>query len=137
MRQICAFFLVVCIFSCKGLSSSIDMDNEKQVRSALIGKWESTYMETFAGRMEVPKEIVSVITYEANGTYDARRKGGVIATTGNWSYDPKAHRLNDSSEGMPHYERVVSLTEKELVLTSYTFSNDKIVDSTIETYKKL
>lgn len=113
------------------------MDNEKQVCSVLIGKWESTYLETTAGRMKVPKEMVAVITYEANGTYDARTKGGVIANTGNWSYDPKAHRFNNTTKGMSYYQRVVSLTEKELVLTNYTFSNDQIVDSTIETYRKL
>lgn len=113
------------------------MDDEKQVRSALIGKWESTYLETTAGRMEVPKEMVTVIAYEANGTYDSRTKGGVIANTGNWSYDPKAHRFNNSTKGMPYYQRAVSLTEKELILTNYTFSNDQIVDSAIETYTKL
>jgi hypothetical protein len=137
MRQISVFFLAACIFSCKGSSSSISMDNEKLVRSALIGKWESAYLETSASRMEVPKEMVAVITYEANGTYNARKKGGVIANTGNWSYNPKTHRLNNSSKGVAYDQRIVSLTDKELVLTNYTFSNDQIVDSTIETYKKL
>src|SRR5215212_3972755 len=113
MRQLSAFFLVVYIFSCKGSSSSIDMDNEKQVRRALLGKWESTYLETRAGRMQVPKETVAVITYEANGTYDARAKGGVIANTGNWSYDPKSRRFNNSTQGISYYQKVVSLTEKE------------------------
>jgi len=137
MRRLSAFFFVACIFSYKGSSSSIGLEDEKEVRSALTGKWESTYLETSAGRMEVPKEMVAVITYEANGTYDARNRGGVIANTGNWSYNPKTHQLNNSAKGGAFNQRIVSLTDKELVITNYIFSNDQIVDSTIETYKKL
>lgn len=137
MKQISAFLLLACIVSCKGSSSPINLDKEKQVHSALIGKWESIYMETTAGRMEVPKETVAVITYKANGTYETRRKGGVIANKGNWSYDPKAHRFNNTLNGEPYYQGVASLTEQELVLINYIFSNDQIVDSTIETFRKL
>lgn len=137
MRQLSAFFLAAFIFSCKGSSSTISLDREREVRSALAGKWESTYLETSASRMEVPKEMVTVINYEANGTYDARKKGGMIANTGNWSYNPKTHQLNNSSKGAAFSQRIVSLTDKELVITNYTVSNDQVVDSTIETYKKL
>jgi hypothetical protein len=137
MRQISFIFLVAGIFSCKGSSSSISMDNEKDVRKALVGKWESTYMETSGGRLQVPDERKIVVTFEESGVYDARFKGGVIANSGNWSYNPRSQQLNKTSRGVTYGQRILSLTDKDLLLNDYTFLNDKVVDSAVETYKKL
>ena len=135
MRPIAPLLLFVSFCSCT--EPSLNMNNEKQVHAALRGRWESTHLETGAGRMEVPKEMVAVITYEESGSYDARKKNGVIATTGKWTYHPKTHRLNINLDAGVVDQRIVKLTNQELIITNYTYSNDKVVDSLIETYRKL
>lgn len=58
MRPIAPLLLFVCFCSCT--EPSLNMYNEKQVRDVLHGRWESTHLEKGAGRMEVPKEMVSL-----------------------------------------------------------------------------
>ena len=140
MKPRLLIFLVIIQFvhtGCKQSSDPINLQNEEEARHALAHTWETEYMETGSIRNKVPENMVAHFILNKNGTYISGVKNGVIKEEGRWSYDAKTKMLNISSVNGNSSSRILKLTGKELISSSYMTMDGEIIDSTIVTYKKL
>jgi hypothetical protein len=136
MRIFLFFFVFAIICSCSNSSSAVNLEDEQEVCNALIGSWETTHLETSNSRIEVPKEVISIVSYAADGSFETKKKDGIMTTTGKWSYDPMTHNINKSTKDYSYGVRIVRLTGRKLNLAGYTKINDQVVDSNISTFRK-
>ena len=127
--------LLLIYSSCK--NANPDLQNEKEVRKALANKWQSAYIETMGNRGKVPDAQIEVITINENGTFSAGAKDGIVKQNGKWNYDPKKQMIYMGVGDQQGPSKINKLTDKELIITGYILSNDKIMDSIVMTYNKL
>jgi hypothetical protein len=133
-------FLLSTLFvyaACTNSSGTIDLQNEKEVRNALTDKWEAEYMETRGSRIKIPESQVTQIDLQESGTYTVGVKEGIIKQNGEWGYNSKSHMLNMGKGSENWSLRILKLTGKELILSGYMTSNGVIMDSIVQTYKRL
>jgi hypothetical protein len=136
MRVLSFLFILVFIqSSCN--NSHINLQNEKEVRKAISGKWQSTYIETMGNRGKVPDAQIQVVSFNENGTFSAGAKDGMIKHNGKWNYDRNSHILYMGEGDEKGPAKILKLTDKELIDAEYIIMNDKIVDSIVMTYNKL
>ena len=123
--------------ACNHSSTNIDLQNEKEVRSALATRWEVEYMETRGNRIKVPESMVTHLALNDNGTFTTGVKNGVIKQEGKWIYDAQTQMLIMSRGTDKSATRILKLTSRELISSEYLTLNDEIMDSTILTYKRV
>jgi hypothetical protein len=131
------FIILFVSTACVHSSASIDLQDEKEVRTAVAATWEAEYLETRGDRNKMPEDMITQVTFIENGTYTVGIKNDEIKQAGKWGYDPKTHMLNFSKENENGSSRILKLTEKELIISAYRPSNMVVFDSTVVTYKKL
>jgi len=128
--------MLLILTACNHSTQTIDLQKEKEVRTALTSTWESEYMEIRSTRTKVPENQISQIMLNENGTYSSGVKDGEIKQKGSWNYDVTTNMLGMDNEPKKQ-SRILKLTNKELILSQYFYLNDEIMDSTISTFKKI